>query len=304
MTPVYPPPDPAPPRNAGSVERLARHVQQLAGVIGERNVHKPQALQAAQDYLTRCWQAQGYAVNQLPYRVDNLSGVNLEVTCPGTQLPEQLILVGAHYDTVLGCPGANDNGSGLAALLELSRLLRDAQLARSVRLVAFAHEEAPFFYSDRQGSLVYARAANRRGDDIRLMISLETMAYFSDAPRSQHYPPLLRHFYPDRGNFIALVSNLRSRRAMGRLAAAFRQASDFPLQHIATLSLVPGVAWSDHLSFWRQGYRALMVTDTAFYRYPYYHTPDDTPDKLDYPRLAAVTAGLAGAIRTLANEGV
>jgi Zn-dependent M28 family amino/carboxypeptidase len=290
--------------DSGTVQRLHQHVQQLAGVIGERNVRRPQALQAAQDYLVHTWQEHGHAVTPLPYTVDNLSGVNLEVTCRGSRFPDQLILVGAHYDTVLGCPGANDNGSGLAVLLELSRMLRWPELARSVRLVAFAHEEAPFFFSDRQGSLVYARAAKQRGDDIRLMIALETMACFSDVPGSQHYPPLLRHFYPDRGDFIALVSNLRSRRAMRRLAAAFRQASDFPLQHIATLSLVPGVAWSDHLSFWRQGYPALMVTDTAFYRYPYYHTPEDTPDKLDYPRLAAVTHGLAGAIRRLADEGV
>ena len=288
----------------GTAQRLARHVRQLAGVIGERNVHTPQALQAAQDYLTRTWQAQGHTVTRLPYSVDNLTGVNLEVTCRGTRLPEQLILVGAHYDTVLGSPGANDNGSGLAVLLELSDRLRERALARSVRLVAFAHEEAPFFFSDRQGSLVYARAARARGDDIRLMIALETMAYYSDAPGSQHYPPLLRHFYPDRGNFIALVANLRSRRAMRRLATAFRRGSDFPLEHIATLSLLPGVAWSDHLSFWRQGYRAVMVTDTAFYRYPHYHSPEDTPDKLDYPRLAEVAEGLLEAICLLADEGV
>jgi len=290
--------------DATTAQRLEQHVRQLAGVIGERNTHRPEALAAAQRYIEQTWQDQGHEVLELPYTVAGVSGVNLEITCPGSAHPKQLILVGAHYDSVLGSPGANDNGSGVAALLELSRLLRGRPLARSVRLVAFAHEEPPYFFTDRQGSLVYARAARDRGDDIRLMIALETMGCFSDAPGSQHYPPLLRRFYPDRGNFIALVSNLRSRRRMRRLAKAFRRVSDFPMEHLATFALVPGVAWSDHLSFWRQGYQALMVTDTAFYRYAHYHSASDTPDKLDYPRLAQVTEALAEAICLLADEGV
>lgn len=285
-------------------DRLARHVHQLAEVIGERNSHRPEALAAAQRYIGDTWRAQGYQVVEQPYRMDGLSGVNLQVDCPGARQPDRIILVGAHYDSVLGSPGANDNGSGVAALLEIARLLRDRAPACGVRLVAFTHEEPPYFFTERQGSLVYARAARARGDDIRLMIALETMGCYSDAPGSQHYPPLLRRFYPDRGNFIALVSNLRSRRAMRRLAAAFRRVSDFPLEHLATLAIVPGVAWSDHLSFWRQGYNALMVTDTAFYRYAHYHSASDTPDKLDYPRLAAVTAGLADAIVLLADEAL
>jgi len=289
---------------ASTAQRLQAHVRELAEVIGERNLHRPEALAAAQAYITRTWQAQGHQVSELPYQVGGVDGVNLQVDLPGRDLPTQLILVGAHYDSVLGSPGANDNGSGVAALLELSRLLRDRPLARSVRLVAFTHEEPPHFFTERQGSLVYARAARARGDDVRLMIALETMGCFDDTPGSQHYPPLLRHFYPDRGNFIALVSNLRSRRAMRRLARAFAQVSDFPMQHLATFAAVPGVAWSDHLSFWRQGYRALMVTDTAFYRYAHYHSASDTPDKLDYRRLAQVTEGLAEAIALLADQGV
>jgi len=289
---------------ASTAQRLQAHVRELAEVIGERNLHRPEALAAAQAYITRTWQAQGHTVSELPYQVGGVDGVNLQVELPGREQPTQLILVGAHYDSVLGSPGANDNGSGVAALLELSRLLRDRPLARSIRLVAFTHEEPPHFFTERQGSLVYARAARARGDDIRLMIALETMGCFDDTPGSQHYPPLLRHFYPDRGNFIALVSNLRSRRVMRRLARAFRQVSDFPMEHLATFAAVPGVAWSDHLSFWRQGFKALMVTDTAFYRYAHYHSASDTPDKLDYRRLAQVTEGLAEAIALLADQGV
>ena len=209
--------------------------------------------------------------------------------------------MGAHYDSAEGSPGANDNGSGVAVLLELSRRFASVDCSRTVRFVAFTNEEPPFFLSKQQGSMVYASAARRRGDDIRLMISLETLGYYRNEPHSQHYPPLFGLCYPDRANFIGFVSNFRSRGLMRRLAAAFRASSDFPLEHTATFAFIPGVAWSDHSAFWLCQYRALMVTDTAFYRYPWYHTAGDTPEKLDYACLARVTEGLFGAIRRLAN---
>ncbi len=202
-----------------------------------------------------------------------------------------------------GSPGANDNGSGVAALLELSRLFRQAQPNLSLRFVAFVNEEPPFFITGRQGSMIYAKAARRRGDDIRLMIALETIGYYSDAPGSQKYPPLFDLFYPDAGNFLGFVSNLQCRKTMRRMVRLFRAASDFPVEHVATLGAVPGVSWSDHRSFWRYGYPALMVTDTALYRYPYYHSAQDTPDKVHYPELARVTEGLFGALSRLAAEG-
>ena len=284
-------------------QRLEHHVRQLAGVIGERNLHRPEALDAARHYIEQTWRQQGYDVRTQEYPIDHIPCANLEVTHPGTTAPRQILLVGAHYDTLLGSPGANDNGSGVAALLELSRRFSERETGCSLRFVAFTNEEPPFFFTRRQGSRVYAQAARARGDDIRLMVALETMGYFSDRPGSQRYPPLLRHFYPDRGDFIALVSDFRSRREMLRLARAFRQVSDFPLEHLATSRLLPGVAWSDHLSFWREGYRALMVTDTAFYRYPYYHTAEDTAEKLDYGRLGRVTEGLCEALGLLARAG-
>jgi len=283
-------------------ERLEGHVRQLAEVIGERNLYRSVSLHAARRYIEQIWQKQGYEVTSQEYEVEGVACFNLEITRGGSRYPEQFILAGAHYDTVVGSPGANDNGSGVAVLLELSRWLRVLTPARSVRLVAFTNEESPFFHTDRQGSRVYAKAARVRGDDIRLMIALETMGCFLSKPGSQHYPPLFRYFYPNRGDFIALVSNLRSRRAVRQLAAAFRQVSDFPLEHLSTISLVPGVSWSDHLSFWRHGYQALMVTDTAFYRYAYYPSATDTPDKLNYQSLARVTEGVASAICLLAEQ--
>jgi len=289
---------------ATTAERLEGNVRQLAEVIGERNVYRPEALHAARRYIGQAWEAQGYEVTSQDYEVEGITCSNLEITRIGSRHPDQFILVGAHYDSVVGSPGANDNGSGVAALLELSLQLRDLAPDRSIRMVAFTNEEPPFFQTNRQGSRVYAKAARVRGDDIRLMIALETMACFRSEPGSQRYPPLFRHFYPDRGDFIALVANLRSRRIMHRLAAAYRQVSDFPLEHLATISLVPGISWSDHLSFWRHGYRALMVTDTAFYRYAHYHSAMDTPDKLDYQSLARVTEGLSGAICLLAERDI
>ncbi len=279
-------------------KELETYVYTLAGDIGERNVYRPEALHAAADYIEAEWQTQGYSVQRQIYIAHGVPCANLEVTIPGKS-SDEIILLGAHYDSVRGGPGANDNGSGVAALLAISRCCRELKPARSVRFVAFVNEEPPFFYWNQMGSMVYAKAARERGDRIRLMMSLETIGHYSDARGSQRYPPLFRYFFPDRANFIAFVSNLRSRRALRESVAAFRAHSNFPVEHVATFSSVPGVSWSDHLAFWRQGYRALMVTDTAFYRYPYYHTAADTPDRLNYPAMAEVTGGLCGAVGEL-----
>jgi Zn-dependent M28 family amino/carboxypeptidase len=275
-----------------TVQQLQNHVEKLAGEIGEHNVFHPEALAATADYITEQWRHQGYGVRKQSYRVRGGECSNLEVTCPGTTRSEEIILIGAHYDSVAGSPGANDNGSGMAALLEISRLFKEAPPAVTLRFVAFVNEEPPFFFWNTMGSMVYAKAAKRRGDRIRYMISLETIGYYSNEPESQFYPPFLKYFYPDTGNFIAFVSNLGSGRIMRRCLKNFISASDFPVQSIAAPSFVPGIFWSDHMAFWRHGYKAFMITDTAPYRYPYYHTPEDKPDKLDYASFARVTNGV------------
>ncbi len=282
-------------------ESLRRHVGHLAGCIGERNVYHPSSLAAAEAYISECWQALGFEVESQVYVVKGVPSANLEVTLRGQECGDEIILLGAHYDTVIGCPGANDNASGVAALLELSRLLQKSRLPRTLRFVAFVNEEPPFFYTRQQGSWHYARMARKRGDNIRLMLSLETMGYYCDQPGCQHYPPLFRWFYPAAGNFIAFVSNFRSRPQLIQLFQAFRASSNFPAERLATFAWIPGVAWSDHRSFWHQGYPAVMVTDTAFYRYRCYHCPCDTPEKLDYGRLAEITQGLGGAMKRLAQ---
>ena len=281
--------------------RLHGHVQRLAGEIGERNIWQPAALAGAAIYIESQWSGQGYVVTRQAYDVSGARCANLEVTRAGGARQGEILLVGAHYDSVIGSPDANDNGSGVAALIEISRQFAAIEPAMTVRFVAFVNEEAPF---RKQGSMVYAKSARHHGDDIRLMASLETIGWYSNRPGSQRYPPLFNLFYPDRANFIGIVSDFRSRAAMRRLAEVFKAHSDFPLQTVATFRLVPGVSWSDHWSFWRHGYHAVMVTDTAPYRYPHYHAASDTPDKLTYPEFSRVTLGLSAAFMEIARTGL
>jgi Zn-dependent M28 family amino/carboxypeptidase len=283
---------------------LQAHVQRLAGDIGERNVFHTAALNDAASYMESEWSRQGYAVSQLVYEVSGVRCANLEVVRDGNARRREILLIGAHYDSVVGSPGANDNASGVAALLEISRRFVAIEPAMTVRFVAFVNEEPPFFMSQQQGSMVYAKSARQRGDDIRLMASLETIGWYSNRPGSQHYPPLFNLFYPDRADFIGFVCDFHSGAAMRRLTQAFKAHSDFPLQTAAAFRFIPGVSWSDHWSFWRQGYRAMMITDTAPYRYPHYHAATDTPDKLVYPEFSQATLGLCAAFIDIAQKGL
>jgi Zn-dependent M28 family amino/carboxypeptidase len=285
-------------------ERLRRHVRALAGEIGERHVWRPKALHAAAGYIRRELEALGLAVAPQGYDAYGVRCENLEVTIPGSSRASEIVLAGAHYDTVEGSPGADDNASGIAGLIEIARALRGSHPERTLKLVAFVNEEAPFFYFGEMGSRVYARAARQRGDDIRVMLSLEMLGCYADEPGSQAYPPFLKWFYPARGNFIAFVSNLRSRRALAEVTRAFRAHCGFPAERLASPAFVPGVSWSDQLSFWRAGYPGVMVTDTAFYRYAHYHQATDTPERLRYPEMARVVEGLARALGVLAGRAV
>ncbi|MCY0854854.1 MULTISPECIES: M28 family peptidase [unclassified Cupriavidus] len=282
---------------------LERHVKVLARDIGERNVFRPDALQAAADYIAQQWTRRGCVVTRQDYQVRGVPCANIEVALAGCVQADEFIVLGAHYDTVRNSPGADDNASGVAALLEIVGMLQALSPRYTVRCVAFVNEEAPFFFRGDMGSLRYARAARLRGDRIRLMLSLEMLGYYQDEPGTQRYPPLLRYFYPARGNFIAFVSNLRSARRLRWIVDAFQASSSFPLEAAALPWWVPGVALSDHSSFWRLGYPAVMVTDTAYLRNPHYHTAHDVPATLDYGRMAAVTRGLAASVASLGPRG-
>ena len=286
-----------------SKEFLRRHVTTLGAEIGERNVWHPRQLEAAAEYVRSVWSGQGYTVENLAYTMNGRRYENLQVARAGSSLATEIVIVGAHYDSVIGSPGANDNGTGVAALLELSRVLAICDPQRTLRFVAFVNEEPPFFKTRDMGSRVYARIARERADHIHAMLSLETIGYYRDEPNTQHYPPLFRWFYPDTGNFIGFVGNLSSRRLLKQAVDAFRRTSDFPVESTAVPAIVPGIDWSDHGSFWHEGYPALMITDTALYRYPHYHSALDTPDKIDYSGLTRVTRGLVGVVNALASPG-
>jgi Zn-dependent M28 family amino/carboxypeptidase len=296
---------PLPPLTPGQEalsDRLRRHVRQLAGEIGERGVGKPAAAVRAAAYLKAELNDMGYTVATQEYDAYGQRWRNLEATLRGSAQPDQIIVVGAHYDTAEGTSGADDNGSGVAGALELARSFAGAPATRTIRFVFFGTEEPPSFPTSAMGSRHYADAARARGDRIVAMLSIESIGYYDSAPGSQRYPFPLNLVYPDVGDFIGFVSNLKSGPLVRRAIATFRSAASFPSQGAAVPSWVPGVWWSDHWSFWRQGYLAIMITDTAPFRNPFYHTAHDTPDKLDYGRMARVVDGLEAVVADLAGR--
>ncbi len=280
---------------AALAERLKKHVAAVASA--EHNTRTPERLEAAARTIEAELAAMGYAVNRQPFDSGDGMVRNLEAVLAGREA--RSIVIGAHYDSVFGAPGANDNGSGVAALLELARALRGWQPRHALRFAFFVNEEPPYFKSAVMGSRVYADELLARGARIAAMFSLETIGYYSERPGSQRYPFPLGFFYPDRGDFLAFVANLPSRPLLHAAIGAFREQARFPSEGVAAPALIPGVDWSDQWSFWHRGVPALMITDTAPYRYPHYHLPSDTPDKLDYDRLARVVAGLERMFRAL-----
>jgi hypothetical protein len=282
-------------------EELRADVQKLAGDIGERNMWHYEKLTAAADFIEDSFSRAGLHPRRDSYEMRGEACHNIEVEIRGAR-PE-IILIGAHYDSVFGCPGANDNGSGVAAMLALARRFAGTKPERTLRFVAFVNEEPPYFLSDEMGSFIYASRCKKRGDKISAMISLETIGYFSDAPDSQTYPsPGLGLFYPKVGNFIGFVSNVPSRALLRRVIALFRKHAKIPSEGAALPGFIPGVSWSDQWSFWRNGYPGIMITDTALFRYPYYHSANDTPDKLDYDRFTLVVSGMEKVIEDLDKQ--
>ena len=281
---------------------LRRHVEELAGRIGERNMYHLDALQAAARYVETQLQAAGLTVTRETYEVDSESAANLIATLPGRNRPDEIVVVGAHYDSVFGSPGANDNASGVAALLCIARALAaEPDQNRTIRFVAFVNEEPPYFQTWHMGSSVHARRAKSRGENIVAMLSLETIGYYSGELNSQYYPFHLGLFYPWTGNFLGFVANRNSRDQLFDSITAFRRHTRFPSEGLSAPAWITGVDWSDHWSFWEEDYAALMITDTAPYRYPYYHRKEDTPDKLCFDCLARVTGGLIHVVEALSE---
>jgi len=285
-----------------TVARLRTHVDALVdtttGAFHGRSFGTD-ALDSAAAYIERELASYGYTVTSQRYAAAGREVRNLEVTRSGTTFPDSIVVVGAHYDAVIGTPGADDNASGTAALLELARLAAGSAPARTLRFVAFTLEEPPYFWTDSMGSVRYARAARERGDAITAMLALESLGYYRTEPRSQRYPPVLGWFYPSVGDFVAVVGDVRSRPLVHRVLRDLRSHTAFPSSGTATLAVFPGVGWSDHWSFWQEGYQAVMISGTATFRNPNYHEMSDVPSTLDYPRLARVVHGLHRTIAML-----
>ena len=279
-------------------DELIADVRILGGEIGERNMARYPQLNAAADFIENSFARTGLVPRRDSYELQGLACHNIEAEIRGSS-PE-IVLVGAHYDSVFGSPGANDNGSGVAATLALARRFAQKPAQHTLRFVAFVNEEPPYFLTEQMGSFVYAGRCKARDNQISAMISLETIGYFSDAPHSQTYPSLgLGVFYPTVGNFIGFVGNVRSRALLRRAIALFRKHSRLPSEGAALPSFIPGVSWSDQWAFWQHGYPGIMITDTAPFRYPHYHSATDTPDKLDYDRFALVVSGMEKVIEEL-----
>jgi len=280
---------------------LRRDLEHLAGEIGERNMFRLRRLRLAEAFLEDAMTAAGHAVERQGYDVRGTAVHNLAAEIRGADASDEILVVGAHYDTVHGCPGANDNGTGVVALLALARAFAGAEPRRTLRFVCFVNEEPPYFQGPHMGSRVYARGCRQRGETIVGMLSLETIGYYSDEPGSQRYPFPIGFFYPSRGNFISFVGNRASRDLVRRVVGSFRRQVPFPSEGAALPGFVSAAGWSDHWSFWEAGYPGLMVTDTAPFRYSAYHTPADTVDKIDFERLARVVDGLRVVIADLAG---
>ena len=279
---------------------LTRHIHYMADEIGERNVIAYAPLQKTAQYVEDNFRTLGYEVKSQEYTVQMRKVRNLIAEIPGGAKANEIVVIGAHYDTVYDCPGADDNSSGVAALLELSRMLKDSHPARTVRFAAFVNEESPWFQTDDMGSLVYAEQAHKLKENIIAAISIETIGMYSDSAHSQQYPAGFKSLYPSKGNFIAFIGNLGSRGLVRDAVRSFRASTKFPSEGSAVPAAIPGVGWSDHWSFWQQGYPAIMVTDTAIFRNPNYHQPTDKPETLDYDRMARVVHGL---VRVVADLG-
>ncbi len=284
-----------------TIERLQDHLRMLTQTIGERSVLTPGNLKKTENYIESFYREIGLSVHSEPYQYRNLTVANVVAEISFCANPSKRYLLGAHYDSVTGTVGADDNASAIAVQLETARHLNALMkhhegMDLAVKFVSFALEEPPVFSTRHMGSRVYARRAKEEKEKIDGMICLEMVGYSCHNPGCQGYPfPLMFLGYPEEGNFIGLVGNFKSRDFTGSLFRAFRKNPELPVIKLTVPFggwLMPSVRLSDHSSFWDQGFKAVMITDSAFYRNPHYHLPSDTMEKLDYGFMAELVKSL------------
>jgi hypothetical protein len=281
---------------------LKRHIEVIAA--REHNIAHYEELEKVAVYLEGVLSSLGYTVGRQEFVVDGKAVRNIDAVIEAQPAPDpEVIVVGAHYDTAPDTPGANDNASGTASVLELARLLADlkGKTHKRIRLVLFVNEEPPYFWTEHMGSVHYARMLAERKERVTTMFSLETLGYYSDEPGSQQYPAPFGLMFPNRGNFVSFVGLTNSRPLVQQSIASFRSHTSFPTVGGVAPWIIPGIGWSDHSSFSQFGFQAVMITDTATFRYPHYHEPTDTPDKVDTEKLARVVKGMERVVRDLAR---
>ncbi len=280
-----------------SVE-LKKHVLVLSEDIGDRSTYNYKNLLKAQDYIAGKLESYGYKIEFQNYTVEGKDFKNIIAVKTGSESPGQVVLVGAHYDTCFN-PGADDNASGVSVMLALAKYFTGKDTKKTLKFVAFVNEEPPFFRTDFTGSSVYVKSAKSNNENIEGALILEMVGYFTDGLFSQKYPPLLGPFLPNRGNFIAVIGNFPSFNLVWKMRSFFKGYAAFPVEAMLFPSWVPGVNYSDNYEFWRNGYPAVMLTDTAFYRNPNYHTDKDVHGTLNYDRMADFVLGLGSFLNQL-----
>jgi Zn-dependent M28 family amino/carboxypeptidase len=271
-------------------ENLYKHVETLSVKIGDRHLWKNDSLNKTAEYIESAFTGYGYAVERQTYPCYGKTVSNLIAEKIGEK--KEVVIIGAHYDTVPGTPGADDNASAVAGLLELGRLLKESSSKKTLVLVAFANEEPPCFGSMNMGSMVYAKYLKDQKISIEVMVSLEMIGFFSEE-RIQGYPlPGMGFFYPKEANFIGIVGNFHSSKYVSFFKKGIRKHSNINTKSLTAPEFFGGINLSDNYSFWQHGYRAVMITDTSFFRNRNYHQETDTIDTLDFERMAELVKGL------------
>ncbi len=279
-------------REQGEIEQnLKNTVVHLSETIGIRNYKYYKNLNLTADYIIAEFKKFGYEVEIMTYEIENKEYKNIIAKKVDEEETKGVIVIGAHYDSCFN-PGADDNASGVAGVIELARIFKDKQSEDALRFVAFVNEEPPFFQTDQMGSFVYAKKMKEKGENIKTAIILEMIGFYTDKKNSQRYPPLIGPFYPNKGNFVAVVGNIKSRKIVKNILGPFKEAVNLPIRSLVAPAFIPGINFSDHWSFWKNGFLAVMITDTAYLRNKNYHKETDTAETLDFQKMADVILGL------------
>lgn len=284
-----------------SPQNLEKHVRFLAGVSPARNYQNVKILDNVAEYIAEEFLQAGANVQFQEFEVDGEIYKNVRALFGSDK--GNRIIIGAHYDVCGDAPGADDNASAVSGLIALACMIGGAKVPNtSIEFVAYTLEEPPFFGTEYMGSFQHAELLGKDNVLVKAVLCLEMIGYFTDKKRSQDYPiPGMEFLYPSKGDFIAVVGRVADSHLVKSVALPMKNATDLPVEYLAAPSILPGLALSDHWSYWEHGYNAVMITDTAFYRNPHYHEKTDTPETLDYVRMSRVVEALHAALVALST---